>query len=391
MNKQDSIPILHFDYKDLNTLDNIDYINFFTTFINQRIQLLWSFLCSSSTAIIHVISTVLSQIAYLFCAIPNVLYPPQARFPLLKLDYVAIREVLSIMHPDDYINFLKVSKSCRRLSFSKKPDDVCVIFKSCPRMRFGNGRGRYSVMWKREKGSHCCNEPVGCIDCGFEYSLYVMKKFYLDARSVMSDEIHSVELDMDDYEGRCREIVAWLKSCCPEVLDLCVYGMKQRQEELQYVLDNLKFTNSSFIYLDTIENLPLEIPNTIEGIRIQNGLWITLNYVMRLEIRILAFNGANLTNQDINVFYKSWIEMESHQNLEFFEINLMNPEDFVAIGLRDIPYEMGSPIDEPFPYYTAIEESFEVTRNDGQKASICVYDGPNGVVACILYKTPETN
>ncbi|ULU03002.1 hypothetical protein L3Y34_002527 [Caenorhabditis briggsae] len=200
-------------------------------------------------------------------------------------------------------------------------------------MTFGNG--------------HCCDEPLGCIDCGFEYRLYVLKKFYLDARSVMRDEIHYVTLDMDDFKGRCREIVAWLKSCCPEVLDLAVYGKNPGQEELQYVLDTLKFTNSSYFYLDTIEDLPLEIPTTIERLRIHNRSWITLGYVMHSKMSGLAFNGTNLTNQDINVFYKSWIEMKSHQNLEFFEINLMNPEDFVAVGLKDIPYEIGSPIDEP--------------------------------------------
>ncbi|PIC40129.1 hypothetical protein B9Z55_011581 [Caenorhabditis nigoni] len=250
-------------------------------------------------------------------------------------------------------------------------------------MTFGNGPGAYSVSWKRQRRTHCCDEPLLCIGC-FEYKLYFMKKLYLDARSVMSDEIHSVTLDMDNFKGRCRKIVAWLKSCCPEVLDLAVYGKNPRQEELQYVLDNLKFTNSSYIYLDTIEDVPLEIPNTIERIRIQNGSWITLDYVMQLKMIGLAFNGTSLTSQDINAFYKSWIEMESHQNLDCFEINLRNPENFVTVGLRDISYKMGSPKDEPFRDYTVIEGSFEVTRKDGQKASICVYDTPNGVVACMF-------
>ncbi|UMM25850.1 hypothetical protein L5515_005500 [Caenorhabditis briggsae] len=217
-------------------------------------------------------------------------------------------------------------------------------------MKFGNGPGKYSVSWKKENkiGISSCEELLGCIDCSFRNSLYFMKKFYLDARSVMSDEIHHITLDMDDFEGRCSDIVAWLNSCCPEVADLLVYGKKQRQKELQYVLDNLKFTNNSFIYLDTVEDAPLEIPNTVEGIRIRYGSWITLDYVMSLKLRKLTFNRTNLTNQDINMFLKSWREMKSHQNLEFFEINLMNPEDFVAIGLRDIPYKMGTPIEEPY-------------------------------------------
>ncbi|UMM25849.1 hypothetical protein L5515_005500 [Caenorhabditis briggsae] len=329
MDEKDRIPFIHRVANDLNNLDLIDYVNTSVNCITRPLQMLWSFLYKSSTAIAYMISTVFSQIACLICKVLNFLNPPQARFPLLKLDYVAIREVLSTMHPEDYINFLKVSKSCRRLSFSKKPDDVDVIFKGCPQMKFGNGPGKYSVSWKKENkiGISSCEELLGCIDCSFRNSLYFMKKFYLDARSVMSDEIHHITLDMDDFEGRCSDIVAWLNSCCPEVADLLVYGKKQRQKELQYVLDNLKFTNNSFIYLDTVEDAPLEIPNTVEGIRIRYGSWITLDYVMSLKLRKLTFNRTNLTNQDINMFLK---------------------KDFVAIGLRDIPYKMGTPIEEPY-------------------------------------------
>ncbi|PIC44497.1 hypothetical protein B9Z55_004845 [Caenorhabditis nigoni] len=225
-----------------------------------------------------------------------------------------------------------------------------------------------------------------------ENSLNAMQEFkelYMCVRSLMGVEIDHVVLKMDKLEGRCSEIVAWFRSIRQEVSDLTIFGTNQPQEEMQYLLDNLKFKNSSLICLDTIGDLPLEIPNEIEGIRITHGSWITFDYVMRLEISRMSFNSTYLTNQDINIFYKSWMKMESHQNLKLFEINLMNPEDFVAVGLRDIPYERMSPIPEPFPNYTPMGESFEVTRIDGLKAYIGVYDRPDPeeVVACMFVRT----
>ncbi|CAO4371804.1 unnamed protein product [Caenorhabditis nigoni] len=343
----ESKTVFFFDYKSLNTL----------------LQMLWSFLYRSTTAIIQMVSNFFSQ----FRVIP-ILHPPQARFPLLNLDYVAIREVLNTLDPIDYINFSKAAKACRILSTVKTSYKISLSFLSLPGFWVSNATHIYSVLWTKDRHKDGTRKIETWDDkqheIVYKYSENAMdalkefKELYVYVRSLMSVQIDCVTFDMDKFNGRCREIVAWFRSINQEVLNLKILEKNQRQEEVQYVLDNLKFTNNSFIYLNTTQDVPLEIPNRIEGMRIRNGSWITLDYVMSLKLRQLAFDRTNLTNQDINVFYKSFIEMESNQNLVFFEINLMNPEDFVAIGLKDIPYEMGSPIDEPFPGYTPIEGSF---------------------------------
>ncbi|PIC44499.1 hypothetical protein B9Z55_004846 [Caenorhabditis nigoni] len=342
------------------------------------------------------ISIFFSQIVCLFFMIRNYFYPPQARFPLLKLDDVAIREVLNSLDPIDYINFSKASKACRILSTVKTSCKVILIFMDFPVFCIYNSTNSDCFIWTGDK------EKDGTRKIGTwenksrevfykysENSLNAMQEFkelYVYVRSLMGVEIDYVVLKMDKLGGRCSEIVAWFRSIRQEVSDLTIYGTNQPQEEMQYLLDNLKFKNSSIICLDTIGDLPLEIPNKIEGVRITYGSWITFDYVMRLEISRMAFNSTYLTNQDINMFYKSWMKMQSHQNLEFFEINLMNPEDFVAVCLRDISYEIIPPIPEPLPNYTPMEGSFEVTRIDGLKAYFGVYDGPDpqGIVACMF-------
>ncbi|CAO4371636.1 unnamed protein product [Caenorhabditis nigoni] len=371
MDEQDCIPLLPLDYEDPNNRNKIDHVNTFVTFITRLPQVLWSFLCRSSTAIIKMISTVFSQFVYLSCAVLNFLNPPQARFPFLKLDYVAIREVLSIMPPEDYINFLKVSKSCRRLSTINNHSEVRLILKNFPTIIIGNGSGKYSVRWTRSERATC--KQQGCIKCS-QNCLNSMKNFYVDVSSLMGVQMDSVVLHMDDFQGRCREIVEWFCSISQEVLNLSIYGKNQRHREIQYLLNNLKCEGSLKINVNTIEQLPFKIPKSVDNLSIIKGSWITLDYIMRLKMSRISFRNTYLTNEDINAFYKSWIKMESHQNLECFEINLRNPKDFIAVGLRDILYEMGPIITERFRDYTVIEGSFEVARKDGQKLSICVSD-----------------
>ncbi|ULU05738.1 hypothetical protein L3Y34_017993 [Caenorhabditis briggsae] len=90
----------------------------------------------------------------------------------------------------------------------------------------------------------------------------------------------------------------------------------------------------------------------------------------------------------MNFFFKSWMRMKSHNNLEHYEVNLTNPEEFIAIGLRDIPYEMGPTVPEPVCCYTAVEGSFEITRKDGQTASICVFSNGMGFSAVMTTRLP---
>ncbi|PIC45711.1 hypothetical protein B9Z55_005641 [Caenorhabditis nigoni] len=305
----------------------------------------------------------------------------RARFRLFRLDYVAIREVLNSLDPIDYINFSRASKSCKALASIKKSYQVCLTFGICPVFMIGNGINNYAVRWTKEKQKDGTRWIKTWPDEWREYLLKysenplgAMKEFYMHARSLMGIDIDSVVVRMDDFEEQFREILYWLNSTFGEIPAVRVWGNNQRQEKLQYVLDNVKCKNSLKIFWKTTENLTLEIPETIKELRICYGSWITLNYLMSLKMSKFALLHTYLTNKDINFFFKSWMQMKSHKNLESFEINLTNREDFIAIGLRDIPYEMGPTIPGPYWCYTAVEGSFEITRKDGLTASICIFE-----------------
>ncbi|CAO4364030.1 unnamed protein product [Caenorhabditis nigoni] len=320
----------------------------------------------------------------------------RARFRFLSLHLVVIREVLNILDPFDYINFSQASNRCRKLSTIKKPYGVHFLIRNNPEVLIGNRPILYGVKWTKEKEKDGTRDdrpyPNQYHEIRVKYSenpLDSMKELYLYARSLMGIEIGSLGFIMDHFNGQWREIVDGLHSTFRRIPSLQIKGKDQRQDELQYILDNVKHTSHLYIFANTIEGLPLNIPMTIEKVTIQYGSWITLDYVMSLKIRNFSLWNTNLTNEDINVIVKSWIEMKSHQNLEHLEINLTNRADFVQDGLKDIPYEMRPSITELNPFYAQEEEIFEVTRKDGRMATIEVSEFPIGFFVKLNVVTPK--
>ncbi|PIC40232.1 hypothetical protein B9Z55_011647 [Caenorhabditis nigoni] len=307
--------------------------------------MLWSLLCRSSTTIVHIIHIVFCRIFWLWGVIYNFLFlrkspaeDKKPRFPFLKLHYVAIREVLNTLDPLDQWTANREEEGTRK----------------------SRAYESYNILYKYSENS---------LDALKEF-----REYYLYIKSLMSVKIDTVVWDMSEFNRLGRTNVDCLRLNAPEFPALYVHGFRQRQEELHYILDNLKYTKSLEIWVDVIEPLQLRIADTLEELRIQNGMSITLDYIMSLEMRRLTFRNTYLTDEDLNVFFKSWIEIKSHLNLERFEINLWKSrEDFMAIGLRDIPYRMGPMRPGPYPTYVPSQGSFEVTRNDGRTASICAY------------------
>ncbi|PIC43707.1 hypothetical protein B9Z55_004341 [Caenorhabditis nigoni] len=296
---------------------------------------------------------------------------------------VAIQEVLNILEPFDYINFSQASKRCRKLSTVKKPYKVFILIKDSPEILTNTDPILYGVRWTKEKEKDATrgDRPYPDqyheirVNC-FENPLDSMKELYLYARSLMGIEIGFLAFRMSDFKGQCREIVDRIRSTFRGIHNLQINGKDQQQDELQYILDNMKYNCRLEILATTIERLPLKIPETIKQLLIDNGSWITLDYLMSLKMSTIELWNTNLTNEDMNVIFKSWMEMRSLQNLKSFEINLSNRGDFVEAALKDISYKKRPSITGRYSSYIR-EGPFEVTRKDGRMATIAVCEYPS--------------
>ncbi|CAO4364031.1 unnamed protein product [Caenorhabditis nigoni] len=307
-----------------------------------------------------------------------------------------IREVLNILDPFDYINFSQASNRCRKLSTIKKSYGVCLQIKDNPEILIGDHPILYGVKWTKEKEKDGTRGdrpyPNQYHEIRVKYSenpLDSIKELYLYARSLMGIEIGFLAFRMNHFKGQCKEIVDGLHSTFRRIPNLQIVGEDQQQDELQYILDNVKCTRRLHIFANTKEGLPLKIPETITDLHIDNGSWITLDYVMNLKMSTFSLWNTNLTNEDINVIFKSWMKTISHQNMKGFKINLTNRGDFVKDGLKDIPYEIRPSIPAPNLFYSQEEGIFEVTRKDGRMATIEVSEYPSGFCVTLEVVTPK--
>ncbi|UMM16494.1 hypothetical protein L5515_013484 [Caenorhabditis briggsae] len=91
-----------------------------------------------------------------------------------------------------------------------------------------------------------------------------------------------------------------------------IHGPNVPQNDVQYVLDNITPTNKLLITAETNEKLPWRIEGTFEQIRIGSGSWITVDHAMNFSFPYVAVMGTTITNQELNLILKNWIDMKCH-------------------------------------------------------------------------------
>ncbi|ULU05737.1 hypothetical protein L3Y34_017992 [Caenorhabditis briggsae] len=111
----------------------------------------------------------------------------------------------------------------------------------------------------------------------------------MHARSSMHIDIDCLVFYMDDFGEQFWEVVYWLNSTFREIPTVRIYGNNQHEQKLQYVLDNVKYKDRLKIFVETIEQRPLEFGY---------GPWITLNYLMSLRMMSGVEGSFEITRKD---------------------------------------------------------------------------------------------
>ncbi|PIC44424.1 hypothetical protein B9Z55_004793 [Caenorhabditis nigoni] len=195
----------------------------------------------------------------------------------------------------------------------------------------------------------------------------------------MNKKIQCVSFWLNLLEGRIKESVEWVKQRFPEIERIHIHGPNVPQKDVQYILDNITPTNKLRITAETNEKLPLKIEGTFEQIRIGSGSWITVDHAMNFNFPYVALMGTIITNQELNMILKNWIDMKCHLNTKQLEINLMDRKNFLDTVLEKIPYKKGQPIVPVNPYHSLVEGEYDIKRSDGLTASIYICEGPQGL------------
>ncbi|CAP22004.1 Protein CBG00629 [Caenorhabditis briggsae] len=172
---------------------------------------------------------------------------------------------------------------------------------------------------------------------------------FLDLPIVVTRNVVSTKDPLDIFwlnllEGRIKESVEWVKLRFPNVERIHINGPNVPQKDVQYVLDNITPTNKFRKTAESNENLLWRIEGTFEQIRIGSGSWITVDHAMNFSFPYVVVMGTTITNQELNLILKNWIDMKCHLKTKQLEINLMDGENFLDTVLENIPYEIGQPI-----------------------------------------------
>ncbi|UMM16493.1 hypothetical protein L5515_013483 [Caenorhabditis briggsae] len=313
------------------------------------------------------------------------------KFRFLDLPIVVTRNVLSTMNPFDILDLSRTSKRGRWYAKLKQfPSDIPVVMlEKCPHLMIEYEGNWYDFVMTDEKEKDRKRETEIDDTYGkqfeivYVYSNNIMKDFnklYTNAISVMNKKIRCISFWMNPLEGRIEESVKWVKLRFPTIDCITIIGQNVPQKDVQYILDNITPTLILRLMAETKEKLPLRIKGTFEQLMIENGSWITVDHATNFSFPYVAFMGTTITNQELNLILKNWIDMKCHLNTKQFEINLMDKENFLDTVLENIPYEIGQPIVPVNLYHNLVGEGCDIKRIDGLEASVYTCEGTMGLV-----------
>uniref|UniRef100_A0A1I7TUL7 FBA_2 domain-containing protein n=1 Tax=Caenorhabditis tropicalis TaxID=1561998 RepID=A0A1I7TUL7_9PELO len=102
-------------------------------------------------------------------------------------------------------------------------------------------------------------------------------------------------------------------------------------------------------------NFRSEIPESLNSLTINTSKFINYNQLIRLTARYITLDQSFLTNQELNMFLKSWMSCESHLDLKSIEIDI--PLSKAVNEIMDLPHEV-------------TKNGYKIKRCDGKEAKV---------------------
>ncbi|EFO93967.1 hypothetical protein CRE_09779 [Caenorhabditis remanei] len=300
-------------------------------------------------------------------------------FPILRLPFLAIEEIFKVMHPIEIINFSMISKRTKAvakyMSFYPKYKIDLYIKETLEIWFLGTRNIVIYVMTSdkemdkkiEEKDGFGSILPVPLISRKvFKYSkdpVDEWKLLFKHVREIFKKQsINCLTATMDAFVEQNVSIIDFLKVNLKSV-DRCTVSQKNREinvdEHTAYLLDNIEI-NSQLCYDVYIKDVNFNgtFSKYQEELYIKNSEWIGYERLLEIDCKSVILEKNLITNEQWNLFFKKWIAMETHLNLEHLQLIYRNFEEFRALVLHDIPHEV---VDE------GAKRTFKTQRNHTQE------------------------
>ncbi|CAL2029648.1 unnamed protein product [Caenorhabditis brenneri] len=269
------------------------------------------------------------------------------KFLLLFLPRIVIEEAISMMEPFELINFSRISARTERivksLSARKRTYEMYLGIKNGPSITIRGAEVHWEFISTDDKTKNNMIEPYSHdLLLRYEYSdnkLQHFKENYEYIKRILNCPITAVFFELSAFVPSNRLIVDWLKSHHESVEWLIIYSRFGRDDDLKYLLNNLKATE--YLQIHAQNELHFEwnnlLPENLHFLFIEALSGISFQQLMRTNSKTITLRNSKITSREINVFLKSWMMSKSHLNLESFEVNIQNHEAMDTI--LDLPHE----------------------------------------------------
>ncbi|EFO84508.1 hypothetical protein CRE_15822 [Caenorhabditis remanei] len=282
---------------------------------------------------------------------------PSKPFPILRLPFLAIEEVFKAMHPFEIINLSMISKRAKgiakQMRFSQKYSIDLYINKTLVIMIYGT-KDLVSCTYvmtsdKKMNGKSDDEEHNGyIIRKVFKYSKDPVEEWKLLFKYVREifkkQSIDAVSMQMDAFPEQNVSIIDFFKANVKSVSE-CWLSQKDKsinvEKHTAYFLNNITINSVLFsdVYINSV-NFDGRIPKNLKELYIINSEWIGFKRLLEIDSKTVTLKKYKISNEQWNLFFKKWIAMDTHLNLEYLELDYRNIEQFRALVLHDIPHEV---------------------------------------------------
>ncbi|EFP07425.1 hypothetical protein CRE_26469 [Caenorhabditis remanei] len=281
--------------------------------------------------------------------------PESPPFPLLKLPYVVLNNVISNFKQREILEFSFVSKKCSsiiktsnlfrfeiRISFAK--DLPVVSFTPPGKFTLGNCHIAEDYFEKREiymKEIVDMNKLSDDVDeknlqLSLTWADYIFDLYHLN-------NIAGIYLSSNFSLNKVNTIVEWLNRRIPYPMNFFFNGSETNEDGLELFFDRLKVNMRTLsLQLTVVKDLKPFIRRILDLDRFEAYgksftypiKWITMDYILSSTFKSIYMRYTSFTEMDFNRFIKSWLN-GNHSRLESFyaDVQQMN-RDLVIDGIE---------------------------------------------------------
>ncbi|EFO93960.1 hypothetical protein CRE_09811 [Caenorhabditis remanei] len=154
--------------------------------------------------------------------------------------------------------------------------------------------------------------------------------------------VFSIALDV--YVDQNVSIIDFLKTNVKSVEKCHLYHLEEKNdvdEHAAYVLENIQITFELLLCLHIKSNdFILKIPKELMELTMIKSQWVGYDKLLEIDFKSVILKENEMSDEQWNLYFKKWITMETHLNLEHLELDYRDIEEFRALVLHDIPHEV---------------------------------------------------